>query len=116
MGDNMKGIDMGKKYEFKPDTNPAPGQYNIESGVSMTKERKYEAKIVPYDEKAYKRPPEASPEPGQYQSKTITFGDGLKNVDMGRKYEFKVDSNPVPGQFNTESSVVKTKSVAATIR
>ena len=107
---------MGNKYEFKVDSNPVPGQYNIESGVSMTKERKYEAKIVPYDEKAYKRPAEASPEPGQYQSKTITFGENLNKVDMGRKYEFKVDSNPVPGQYNTDASVVKTKSHAATIR
>ena len=89
MGDNMKGIDMGKKYEFKPDTNPAPGQYNIESGVSMTKERKYEAKIVPYDEKAYKRPPEASPEPGQYMNNTITFGSGMKGIDMVKSMNLK---------------------------
>ena len=100
MGENMKGIDMGKKYEFKPDTNPAPGQYNIESGVNMTKDRKYEAKIVPYDEKAYKRPPEAAPEPGQYMNNTITFGSGMKGIDMGKKYEFKVDSNPRVGQYD----------------
>ena len=55
------------------------------------------------------------PDPGQYQTKTITFGDNLKKVDFGKKYEFKVDSNPRPGQYNVDSQYTKSRSKAATI-
>jgi len=33
----MKGIDFGRKYEFKADKNPAPGQY--EPNNSQTKSK-----------------------------------------------------------------------------
>ena len=46
---------------------------------------------------SYKRPEEQLPEPGQYQTETVTFAKGMKKVDFGSKYEFKVDSNPRVG-------------------
>jgi len=68
--------------------------------LKHTKERKYEAKIIGTEGRGYKRPAEASPEPGQYMSQTITFGSNMKKIDMGKKYEFKADSNPKVGQYN----------------
>ena len=32
----MKGIDFGRKYEFKADRNPAPGQYEVNSATKIT--------------------------------------------------------------------------------
>ena len=43
------------------------------------------------------------------------FGAELKGIDMGRKYEFKVDSNPRVGQYNTDNAMTKTKTISATI-
>jgi len=54
----MNKVDFGSKYEFKADKNPAPGQYDVESGMMVTKERKYEAMIRGRDENGYKRPEE----------------------------------------------------------
>ena len=102
----MKGVDFGRKYEFKVDSNPVPGQYNTESSVVKTKSV---AATIRQPTSSYRRPQEASPEPGQYQSKTITMGDNMKGIDMGKKYEFKPDTNPAPGQYNIESGVSMTK-------
>jgi hypothetical protein len=44
------------------------------------------------------RPAEARPEADTKHLKN--FGEGLTKVDFGRKYEFKVDSNPPPGRYN----------------
>ena len=41
---------MGSKYKTVIDNNPAPGQYDVDTGMGQTKERKYEAMIVPYDD------------------------------------------------------------------
>ena len=35
---NLNKVDFGSKYEFKPDRNPAPGQYNADEGLKHTKE------------------------------------------------------------------------------
>ena len=48
------------------------------------------------------RAPEFTPDADDKHLKA--FGSELKGIDFGKKYEFKVDSNPVPGQYNTESS------------
>ena len=36
-GSNMKGVTMGSKYEFKPDSNPPVGYYDVDRGLNMTK-------------------------------------------------------------------------------
>ena len=34
--DIKTNVGMGSKYIFKPDKNPAPGTYNIQSGLNMS--------------------------------------------------------------------------------
>jgi len=43
--DVTRRIDMGSKYIFKPDQNPAPGQYNTDSGLNMSKSKSSSAII-----------------------------------------------------------------------
>ena len=85
---------MGRKYEFKADSNPAPGQYDPDA--SPVKSR-LTGGTINKKTTTYRKPQESLPDPGQYQTNTITFGSGLKGIDMGKKYEFKVDSNPRVG-------------------
>jgi len=42
---NTVNIDRGSKFTFKPDSNPAPGQYDITFGENHTKERPRSAVI-----------------------------------------------------------------------
>ena len=42
---------------------------------------------------------ERSPDPGDYQNNLNTFGNLNRKIDMGRKYEFKPDSNPGAGTY-----------------
>ena len=93
-GEKMNKVGFGSKYKFDPGNNPAPGQY--EPNVNMIKPASKGGKIH-QPTTSYKRPEEQLPEPGQYQAETVTFAKGMKKVDFGRKYEFKVDSNPRVG-------------------
>lgn len=98
---------MGSKYKFEASKNPPPGYY--EPNVNMIKPSSKGGKIH-QSVTTYKRQEEALPEPGQYQKDTVTFGSGLKKVaDMGRKYEFKVDSNPKIGQYDVDTGLNQTK-------
>lgn len=38
-------MQFGGKYEFKPDKNPAPGQYDPDMATKHVKPRSYEAMI-----------------------------------------------------------------------
>ena len=51
-GSELKGIDMGKKYIFKADTNPAPGQYETYTP------KKSKAATIRQPTSNYKRPTE----------------------------------------------------------
>ena len=81
---------MGSKYEFKPDKNPAVGQYNIDSGHNMSKASTKSA-IIREDTSPYRRPKENSPGPGHHDSHLTPFGSDGKNIGMGSKYVFKPD-------------------------
>jgi len=48
-------MDFGNKYVFKPDTNPAPGQYNIDSGHNMSKASS-KSVIIREETSPYRRP------------------------------------------------------------
>jgi len=37
MGKGMKNVTMGSKYEFKPNKGPAPGQYDADKAIAVTK-------------------------------------------------------------------------------
>jgi len=53
----MNKVDFGSKYEFKANSNPAPGQYEVEASSKAIMNRSVAAKIVS-NENAYKRPEE----------------------------------------------------------
>ena len=108
---------FGSKYGFKPNANPAPGQYETDRGVKMTKKRAYEAYIAPDIGKA--RPEEIGPEPGTYDGHLKPFAADIKtNITFGEKYKFKPDSNPAPGQYNADraESLTKRRAPAVTMR
>ena len=52
-----QNIGMGSKYEFKPDSNPPVGAYNIESGHNMSKASSKSA-IIREETSPYRRPKE----------------------------------------------------------
>jgi hypothetical protein len=107
---------IGGKYKWTPDSNPAPGQYDPEGAVAVTKARS-KAAIIREDE-GYKVPREASPDPGQYDSHLKAFGQNDKNMTIGGKYKWVPDSNPAPGQYEPEGAIgiTKARSKAALIR
>jgi len=105
---------MGAKYVFKPDTNPAPGQY--EPNESQTKFQN-KSVIIREETSPYRRPKEQSPDPGQYNGDVVTFGKDVKaNPGMGNKYIFKADSNPAVGQYEVNESQTKFQNKSVIIR
>ena len=93
---------IGGKYKFVTDSNPAPGQYDPEGAVSVTKARSKAAYIK--EESGYKVPREQSPDGGQYEPHK-PFGYDERNITMGGKYKWTADSNPAPGQYDPEGAV-----------
>ena len=105
---------MGRKYEFKPDRNPAVGQY--EPNESQTKFNN-KSVIIREEKSPYRRPKENNPDPGQYTGDVITFGKDVKtNIGMGNKYIFKADSNPAVGQYEVNESQTKFQNKSVIIR
>jgi hypothetical protein len=98
---------LGGKYQWKADSNPAPGQYEHEGAVSQVKPRSKAAIITKGTE--YKVPRENSPSPGQYDGHIKKFGDNDRAMTIGGKYAWKADSNPAPGQYDPEGAVAMTK-------
>ena len=100
-------MDFGNKYVFKPDQNPAPGQYNIDGGHSMTKSNS-KSVIIREETSPYRRPKENSPGPGEHDGHLTAFGSDVKaNIGMGSKYVFKPDKNPAPGQYDPDHNQSK---------
>jgi len=94
-------MDFGNKYVFKPDKNPPPGAYNIESGHNLSKMSIRSAHING-ETSPYRRPKENNPGPGHHDGHLTSFGaDVTRNIGMGSKYEFKPDSNPPVGAYET---------------
>ena len=60
-GSELKGIDMGRKYEFKVDSNPRVGQYNVQEIKTRS-----QTAMIKQPTSSYRRPAEQLPEPGQY--------------------------------------------------
>lgn len=84
-GANDKSMTIGKKYQWKADSNPAPGQYEPEGAVSITKARSQAAIIQ--EETGYKVPRESSPDPGQYDGHIKAFGQNERNMTIGKKIQ-----------------------------
>ena len=90
-------MDFGNKYVFKANQNPAPGQYNPESGHNLSKSHSTSV-IIREETSPYRRPMENSPGPGAHDGHLTPFGSDVKsNIGMGSKYLFKPDSNPAVG-------------------
>ena len=53
-----------------------------------------------------RRPKEKSPDPGDYQNDLNTFGNLTQKIDMGRRHEFKPDTNPAVGTYEPDKNVV----------
>jgi len=88
-----------------------PGYYNHDEAIKTTQTKSRAAVIK--ESNGYKRPVEPTPEAGD--AHLSAFGSGLKKVDFGRKYEFKADSNPCPGQYETDNKITKPASFSAKI-
>ena len=92
----MKKVDFGTPYKFKPQEGPAPGQYNPDSAVKLTKPKEYEAFIDPGQYKkegelfyGTRSNAEVANDPGKYDGHLTNFGSELKNTaKMGNKYKF----------------------------
>ena len=65
------------------------------------------------ESKPYQKQPDPGPEAGDAHYKP--FASDLKKIDFGRKYEFKVDSNPRVGQYETDTKLTKPASRTAKI-
>jgi hypothetical protein len=98
---------IGGKYKWVPDSNPAPGQYDPEGAVSVTKPKSTAALIK--EETGYQVPREVGPDPGQYDGHLYDFGHNDKKMTIGGKYKWTPDSNPAPGQYDPEGAVGVTK-------
>ena len=53
---------------------------------------------------------ESNPSPGQYDKHLRPFASDLNNVNMGSKYEFKVNDVPPPGFYSPSESMLKSRS------
>ena len=96
---------MGSKYEFKPDSNPPVGGYDIDGGHSMiSTSKRSRSALIREDVHSFRRPKETNPDPGLYDGHLTPFAADIKtNIGMGSKYEFKPDKNPPVGAYNIES-------------
>jgi hypothetical protein len=104
-------MDFGTKYVFKPDRNPAPGQYNIDSGHNMSK-MSIRSAVIREETSPHRRAPDYTPGPGHVDGHLTAFGSDVnRNITMGSKYEFKPDSNPPVGGYNTASGYAMTSNI-----
>ena len=98
-GSDTKKFTIGGKYQHKYDPNLGPGYYNGDMALKSTLTRSQSAVIRQPQFKA--RPAEPGPEADTAHIKN--FGEGLKGVDFGRKYEFKVSDTPGPTKYNPDN-------------
>jgi len=105
-GDGAKPFRIGEKKETKYDPSLGPGYYQQDEAMRSTLPRSQAAVIK--ESRPYQKAPEPAPEAGDAHLRA--FGSGMKGIDFGRKYEFKVDSNPYPGKYDTDSKLTKPNS------
>lgn len=109
---------MGRKYEFKADSNPGPGTYETERAEAAIRHY-YKLGVIREETSPYRRPKEIGPSPGAYDGHLKPFGSGLKNVTMGGKNKFKPLTDSVgPGayDFAYSQSTMLPRSRSAIIR
>ena len=98
-------VSMGAKYEFKADSNPPVGGYDVDAGHAHVQGRSQSA-LIRGPVSSYRRPKENLPGAGHYDGHLKSIGASIKtNVNMGSKYVFKPDSNPGAGYYDPDQSV-----------
>jgi len=100
---------MGSKYQFKPDSNPGVGSYNLDSGLNMSKASVSSAVIHP--ESARRKQQETSP-PISYDNNDnmYDFNKNIKpNVYVNSKYTNKYLDTPPPNKYNPNDKVLSTR-------
>jgi len=70
---------MGKKYEFKVDSNPKVGSYNP---VDQSKPKAKGATITKKST-TYRKPAEINPDPGAYSGAYKSFAETTKSFKIG---------------------------------
>jgi len=98
---DTKSFRIGEKKETKYDPSLGPGYYNQDKAqnhilaksttIAWSKEAKASTKRV-----------DTGPDASDAHYKP--FGSDLKRIDFGKKYDFKVDSNPPVGKYNVDNS------------
>jgi hypothetical protein len=88
------------KYNFRPNRNPGPGDYDTDQGLKHTKSKSYEAFFLGKNSPD-KIKNDNSPSPGQYDGHK-EFGYNPNNMTIGGKYKWKPDSNPPVGAYDID--------------
>lgn len=80
-------VNFGSKYEFKPDSNPGVGQYDVTTAEDLVKPKKYKAFFA--GPKRENKVVNDTPDPGKYDAHLKPFGADIKqNMTLGGKYKF----------------------------
>ena len=95
---------MGSKYVFKPDSNPPVGAYEVNESQTKFNNKSV---IIREDIIKEKRVQAPAPDAGMYDKHLIPLGAELKNINFGRPYVFKPDSNPPVGAYDVKESQTK---------
>lgn len=107
---------IGGKYQFKPDSNPPVGAYDVDGAFQKIRPQSSAPKIT--------RPSNGSPfrslaikesGPDGYDGHIKPFGsDAKKGKIIGGKYKFVANNNPAPGTYNIDEGYNLTKPKATT--
>ena len=113
-GAGLNKIDFGKKYEFKVDSNPHVGKYDVNTASKLTKPASKAAKIM-MPTSSYKRPVENSPEPGTYDAHLKSFGSEAKSFNFKGKPQENYDPNLGPGYYQADAALDKIANKTASV-
>lgn len=108
---------FGGKYKWKPDANPPPGLYDVNSNVLKPNAPSVKLENDRSTRSDFTRVAmQENPSSGQYQT-TKDFGSDIKTkINMGSKYPWKPDSNPPPGLYDIDKAASMTKPKTKTAR
>jgi len=99
---------LGSKYKWKPDENPAVGQYDVDAATKQVKPQSAAFKYR--EEKGYKKPKEILPDGGEYEPDRGFGNQSPQKMTLGSKYKWKPNDNPPPGLYDVDSAQNQVKS------